>query len=295
MLEKLGIKKINWEFKFHPHGKSFQDTPLTIYADIGNQISGGVVDNHSSDYESSADVIQNNQGLILTHIYKDLHLIDLSKDEITLKFCTHHGPDLDSCVSFFLIDYLLKNGVLPEFSDELVKATNLVDQSKLRLNTNGANIAENECSIKSFVSLSYNHAKSKEEAGISRILESKEEILLYVQFNKVSEGNRFLRVSNDFAQQLSTEPLLKPISLKLSELEDDYKDFAKDLDNASKYKTKLPYIQGDERTCRKTALLVFNEYPSSRFFKFFARAIKDEENKETNFDPKYGAMLVPGK
>ena len=42
MLEKLGIKKINWEFKFHPHGKSFQDTPLTIYADIGNQISGGV-------------------------------------------------------------------------------------------------------------------------------------------------------------------------------------------------------------------------------------------------------------
>jgi hypothetical protein len=143
-LKDFGIK-LNWKFVFLGPGTTVNPVPNTLFVDLGNRLTEGIIDtHHSDDYKSSAHALKERPDLVLNHLLTNLNeayargeqdrLNNLAEMEFT--FVTHVNPDWDGIATFYLCNHLLINGSLPEprwLTDLLVEATNQIDQGKARM------------------------------------------------------------------------------------------------------------------------------------------------------------------
>jgi hypothetical protein len=142
-LDDFGIK-LNWKFDFLGAGSTVNPVPNTLFVDLGNRLTEGIIDtHHSDDYKSSAHALKERPDLVINHLLTNLNeayargeqdrLNNLAEMEFT--FVTHGGPDWDGIATFYLCNHLLINGCLPEpwLTDLLVDATNQIDQGKARM------------------------------------------------------------------------------------------------------------------------------------------------------------------
>ncbi|MGE4550621.1 MAG: hypothetical protein AAEJ57_04465, partial [Opitutales bacterium] len=134
----LGIG-VNWKFRFISQGSTVDPLPCTVFVDTGNQLTYGVIDtHHAASHESSCSAIAANPHFVLNHLMRGLNEtyakgFGFERDEMEFIFCTHEDPDWDSLTSFFLCDYLIREGTLPSFCKYLSESTDEVDQGRSQI------------------------------------------------------------------------------------------------------------------------------------------------------------------
>ncbi len=152
-LDDFGIK-LNWKFDFKAPGSTWEPLPNTMFVDVGNKLTEGIIDTHQgTKYKSSAHALSENPHLVLNHLLKGLNEAyargdwnsnqrDSLKRGIEFTFVIHTQPDWDGIATFYLCDHLLRTGKLPcvwlehqkkNVSQLLVEATNQIDQGKAKM------------------------------------------------------------------------------------------------------------------------------------------------------------------
>ncbi len=142
-LKDFGIE-LSWKYEFLGPGTTVNPLPNTLFVDLGNRLTEGIIDtHHSDDYKSSAHALKERPDLVLNHLLTNLNeayargeqdrLNNL--DEMEFTFVTHEDPDWDGIATFYLCNHLLINGSLPDswLTDLLVAATNQIDQGKAQM------------------------------------------------------------------------------------------------------------------------------------------------------------------
>ena len=134
---------IHWQFSFLPPGSSVKHkTRDTLYLDVGNQLSIGIIDQHHTDsYAGSvAELVFTHPELIYEHLLgRWLDLVEQGQalpQEHTINIVTHHLPDFDGLVSIWLSKYLIETGGFPSFTKALVAYVNHVDQGDYKVSLN---------------------------------------------------------------------------------------------------------------------------------------------------------------
>jgi uncharacterized protein YqgV (UPF0045/DUF77 family) len=101
-------------YTFISAGTTIKNVPNnTIYLDVGNNLSYGIIDHHHLSTQKSATTL----------VYENKHLIPEYINTITL----HKSPDLDCVAASFLVKYYHDNGEFPDFARQLCDFLDIVD------------------------------------------------------------------------------------------------------------------------------------------------------------------------
>jgi len=102
------------EYLFIEAGSVVTPHSGTIYLDVGNALAFGIIDHHQlvNVEKSATRLVSENRALI----DENLHTIVL-----------HKSPDLDCIAASFLLEYYLKNGQFPDFTEHLCDFLDKVD------------------------------------------------------------------------------------------------------------------------------------------------------------------------
>lgn len=137
----LGIS-LEWRFDFLDHGKTVSPEPGRLYVDLGNSGEPGIIDHHHLECgpQCSAAAIAAEPQRVLSHLLGPLNEEyyrgrAFARTSITFQFTTHREPDWDGAASFYLVDYMIREGTLPppEVTKALAEATAIIDQGKARI------------------------------------------------------------------------------------------------------------------------------------------------------------------
>ena len=137
----LGVSR-QWRYEFLGHGSTVSPEPGRVFVDVGNRLEPGILDHHHllDGPESSTEAIASNPQFVLDHLLAPLNRTyysggKLEGSELKFQFTTHQAPDWDGVCGYYLVDYLLQNGRLPDdgVTRALVEATNRIDQGLARV------------------------------------------------------------------------------------------------------------------------------------------------------------------
>ena len=233
------------------------------------------MDTHSLDtYSSSTDAIFRNPHLVLKHLLGPMNESILSGREIKLKqieflFVTHEYPDWDAAASFVLCDYLIRNGTLPPWGEDLAEASNKVDQAKAEMKGN------HRRAFLLFYALAAGAGTDPAELFFS--------FRTFVE--RIAEHIRPDFLGNPFLEVLPRTDDFEFLEKWESLLSGDYQLFKEDLSEHSEvFDVDLPFRDELENTraSGKGKALAFTKKPRCRLHKYWVRA-----------DGRWDVLLVP--
>ena len=282
-LKDFGIK-LNWKFDFRAHGSTLEPLPNTLFVDVGNKLTEGIIDtHHGTNFNSTADALQKRPELVLNHFLMGINQAYArgeadrlrAVNEIELTFVTHNAPDWDSVAAFFLCDHLVRTGEFPEKHGLLVEATNEIDQGRAKM----AGMVKRPFMI--YYDLSDGKRLDwQEQLTLGRDLI--EDIFRAIKNKELTcTGNPFLDSFEDL------ENCLPKYREHISRLEADKKNFEKDLEMSEIWDVELPHKKsGIGREFEETTALVFREEPTCKLHKYWVR-----DKGETPSEPQL--LLIP--
>jgi len=264
-LKDLGVR-LKWKFDFLPPGKTVNPLPNTIFVDVGNQLTKGIIDTHQqTNYRSSAHALAENPDLLLNHLLNGLnetyakgeHAKIDRLEEIEFTYITHTFPDWDSVATFYLCDLYLREGTAHSSKiKKLIEATNEIDQ--------GTAVMEGKVERPFMV---YYNINSSFEENIRKGKELIEEVCKLFEEKKIGQkGNPFLEHREDL------ESLLPTFGHHIQELREDSKKFEADLEKRTgEFDVELPLNNGGNDHYESVKALYFSEDPTCKLHKYWVR------------------------
>ena len=274
MICKTGAKNMNlqihWKYDFVGSivGES---TANTIFADVGNQLKMGVLDQHHDQSlgESTTDLIYKYPEYVYDHImfeWESMHeketLLSQQRKTIDCTIATHYNPDFDAVSSIFLIQKLLEHGTLHPEILYFINYSIKIDQGRLSF------AAED-----SLLQLHLIFLQIQKELLIYPFQERNFKIIemglaLLRQFfskNSLNEGTRFELQVEDCEELSKTNPLFAKV---FTNIQNDESIYQQDLHGAQEIEILLPTKEGSEGTCSG---IIFEGHPQSALFKYRTR------------------------
>ncbi|EIC22289.1 toll/interleukin-1 receptor domain-containing protein [Thiorhodovibrio frisius] len=272
-LEELGVA-YRWKFRFLQPGSTVAAEIGTVFADVGNHLSPGVIDHHheeNGETDSSVSAMIREPSLVSHHLLGPLNQAyysgqTLAQREYVFTFGTHIHPDWDAMVSFYLADHLLRTAELPSQAvcNALRDAADSVDQGRAKAGDDA---------FRPF--LIYLYWQSQRMDWESLLLQGK--ALIEQVIVRTAERQRLARENNQPVPILDFTAPLDPAIGYVQErtaLQADYKDFLQDLKATISEEIFLPYRSNEERlanAARPCTMLAFQQYPQSLLFKYWVR------------------------
>ncbi len=261
-LENLGVSH-RWVFRFDRPGKTLEALPGQVYADIGNKLCPGVIDTHfGTPYESTTAAIADNPHLVTAHLLGDLVRRVArggAPGRNTIPFCfgTHTKPDWDAVSAFYLCDYLVRHGQLPERKvlDWIVSAANQVDQARVEI---GGEVARVFLVCRALGGV-------EEERPFSEWLEKGYSLIETVLDHALNSGAALQPQGNPFLDPMDPS-LARRYAREIEELREDLQTFVDEAREVSVVSVGPPRGRGGgaSEQAEPVKALVFDEEPRSK-------------------------------
>ena len=274
MICKTGAKEMNlqihWKYDFV--GSIVAETTAnTIFADVGNQLKMGVLDQHhdQSYGESTTDLIYKNPEFVYDHImsewesqYEKEQLLSQQSKTIDCTITTHYNPDFDAVSSIFLIQKLLDQGTLHPEILYFINYSIKIDQGRISLGTED-----------SLLQLHLIFLQIQKEVLIYPFQDRNIKIIemglaLLKQFfstHSLYEGIQFELQKEDCEELSKKDPLFTKV---FTNIQNDEFIYQQDLQGTQEIEILLPTKHGSEGSCSG---IIFEGHPQSALFKYRAR------------------------
>ena len=263
-LESLEID-VQWKFRTIPSQHKVEAMHGTIFCDLGGKLATGVIDPHGRGYLSATAAIAAEPHLVLNHLLGPLNNAYHSGQDINLKkiefqFCVSRSH-WDGLCCFVLCDYLVRTGVLPPWTKQLVESANKVDHGKIVLSKE-----QLTAPLLMFYAL---NAEYKD--NVEKVFPQGLELICKVgEFHTKSKTFK----ENPFFTSLPKDSLFDSFN-KLGELnEQDFSIFSNEFKDADEFEVKLPcrISEGQPVQEKLAKCLMFKIPPQSRLFVHWSRS-----------------------
>lgn len=263
-LESLEID-VQWKFRTIPSQHKVEAMHGTIFCDLGGKLATGVIDPHGRGYLSATAAIAAEPHLVLNHLLGPLNNAyhsgqDINIKKIEFQFCVSRSH-WDGLCCFVLCDYLVRIGVLPSWTKQLVESANKVDHGKIVLSKE-----QLTAPLLMFYAL---NAEYKD--NVEKVFPQGLELICKVgEFHTKSKTFK----ENPFFTSLPKDSLFDSFN-KLGELnEQDFSIFSNEFKDADEFEVKLPcrISEGQPVQEKLAKCLMFKIPPQSRLFVHWSRS-----------------------